>query len=143
MRLIAESDREGEHGALNKSAHLGGGAVSPWVLIAAYSYSHSIWPYLLAGTDLLVMGLFITGMGAIGGILPDSVEPPKRPKHRGFFHYALGGIALVFYSFVLLGSLKIVSFDAVAYFSGPITLLFLALISGYASHFFLDVFFRS
>jgi len=55
------------------------------------------------------MGLFVTGMGAIGGILPDTVEPPKSPRHRGLFHYVLGGLALVFYSFVLVGSLKIIS----------------------------------
>ena len=128
---------------MNRFAHLVGGAVSPWVLIATYRYNHATWTHLLTSLDLLVMAVFVTGMGAIGGILPDCIEPPKSPRHRGLFHYVLGGVALVFYSFVLLGSLKIVSFDAVAYFSGPITLLFLALISGYASHFFLDVFFRS
>jgi len=89
------------------------------------------------------MGLFLTGMGAIGGILPDSVEPPKRPEHRDFFHYVLGGFAFVFYAFVLLGTLKVITFDAAAYFSGSIAFLLLALISGYASHFFLDFFFRA
>jgi len=128
---------------LNRFAHLAGGAVSPWALTAAYSYSHSTWPHLLAGSDLLVMGLFVTGMGAIGGILPDCIEPPKSPRHRGLFHYVLGGVALVFYSFVLLGSLKIISFDVATYFSGSVTFLFLALVSGYASHFFLDIFFRA
>jgi len=142
MRLVAESDREGDK-ALNRFAHLLAGAVSPWVLIAAYSYSHSAWLILLAGSDLLVTGVFVTGIGAVGGILPDTVEPPKSPRHRGFFHYILGGLALIFYSLVLLGTLKIISFDVATYFSGPITFLFLALISGYASHFFLDVFFRA
>jgi len=89
------------------------------------------------------MGAFMTGMGALGGILPDSVEPPKNPRHRSFFHYILGGLAFIFYSLVLLGSLKILSFDAAMYFYGPIGFLFLALISGYASHFFLDVFVSS
>jgi len=142
MRLIAESDREGGK-ALNRSAHLVGGAVSPWVLIAAYSYSNSTWPNLLAGPDLLLMGLFATGMGAVGGILPDRIEPPKGPKHRGFFHYVFGGLAAIFYFLVLLGSLKIIIFDAATYFSSPITFLVLALASGYGSHFFLDVFFRA
>jgi len=142
MRLVAESDREGDR-ALNRSAHLVGGAVSPWLLIAAYSYSHSTWPDLLAGSDLLIMGVFVTGLGAVGGILPDRIEPPKGPKHRGFFHYVFGGLAAIIYFLVLIGSLKIIIFDASTYFSGPITFLFLALISGYASHFFLDVFFRA
>jgi len=142
MRLIAESDREGDK-ALNRSAHLVGGAVSPWVLVAVYSYSHSTWPNLLARSDLLVMGVFVTGLGAVGGVLPDRIEPPERPRHRGFFHYILGGLAFIFYSLVLLGSLKILSFDAATYFSGSITFLLLALVSGYASHFFLDVFFRA
>ena len=128
---------------MNRSTHLLGGAVSPWVLIAAYSYSHSIWPYLLDGSDLLVMGLFVTGLGALGGILPDRIEPPESPRHRGFFHYVPGGLAFIFYCFVLLESLKIISFDVATYFSGPVTFLFLALVSGYASHFFLDVFFRA
>ena len=142
MRLIAESDREGGK-ALNRSAHLVGGAVSPWVLIAAYSYSNSTWPNLLAGSDLLVMGLFVTGMGALGGVFPDRIEPPKRPKHRGLFHYVFGSLAAIFYFLVLLGSLKIISFEAAAYFSGSITFLLLAIVSGCASHFFLDVFFRA
>jgi len=142
MRLIAESDKEGDK-ALNRSAHLVGGAVSPWVLIAVYNYSYSTWPNLLVGSDLFVMGLFVTGMGAVGGVLPDCIEPPESPRHRGFFHYVLGGFAFVFYAFVLIGSLKIISFDAATYFSGPITFLVLALASGYASHFFLDVFFRA
>ena len=120
-----------------------GGAVSPWVLVAAHIYSHSTLPSLLSGQDLLVMGAFMTGMGALGGILPDSVEPPKSPRHRGFFHYVLGGLAFIFYSLVLLGSLKILSFDAAVYFSDFITFLVLALVSGCASHFFLDVFFRA
>jgi len=120
-----------------------GGAVSPWVLVAAHIYSHSTLPSLLSGQDLLVMGAFMTGMGALGGILPDSVEPPKSPRHRGFFHYVLGGLAFIFYSLVLLGSLKIIGFDAATYFSDLVAFLLLALVSGYASHFFLDVFFRA
>jgi len=92
---------------------------------------------------LLVIGAFVTGMGALGGVLPDSIEPLKSPKHRGFFHYIFGGLASIFYALVLLGSLKIMSFDVATYFSGPVTFLFLALVSGYASHFFLDVFFRA
>jgi len=128
---------------LNRFAHLVGGAVSPWVLIATYRYNHATWTHLLTSLDLLVMAVFVTGMGAIGGILPDSVEPPESPRHRGFFHYVLGGLAFVFYAFVLIGSLKIISFDAATYFSGTITFLVLALASGYASHFFLDVFFRA
>jgi len=142
MRQIAESDREGDT-TLNRSAHMIGGAVSPWVLVAAHIYSHSTLPSLLSGQDLLVMGAFMTGMGALGGILPDSVEPPRSPRHRGFFHYVLGGLAFIFYSLVLLGSLKILSFDAAVYFSDFITFLVLALVSGCASHFFLDVFFRA
>jgi len=141
MRLIAESDREGGK-ALNRSAHLIGGAVSPWVLIGAYSYSHSTWPHLLSGSDLLIMGAFVTGIAAVGGILPDSIEPPKRPKHRGFFHYVFGSLAAIFYSLVLLGSLKIISFEAAVYFSDLVKFLLLAVVSGYASHFFLDVFVR-
>jgi len=139
MRLIAESDREGD-ATLNRSAHMIGGAVSPWVLIAAYSYGHSIWPNLLAGSDFLVIGLFVTGMGAIGGVLADSIEPPKRPRHRGFFHYVFGSLAAIFYFLVLLGSLKIISFDVAAYFMDLIKFLVLAIVSGYASHFFLDFF---
>jgi len=108
--------------------------------MTAYGYSHSIWPNLLAGSDLLVMGVFLTGMGALGGVLPDSVEPPKRPRHRGFFHYVFGSLAAIFYSLVLLGSLNIISFEVAAYFSDLIKFLVLAVVSGYASHFFLDVF---
>jgi len=127
---------------LNRFAHLVGGAVSPWVLIAAYSYSHSTWPHLLAGSDLLAMGLFVTGMGAAGGVLPDRIEPPKRPKHRGFFHYIFGSLATIVYSLVLLGSLKIISFEVAAYFVDLIKFLVLAVVSGYASHFLLDLFVR-
>jgi len=128
---------------LNRFAHRVVGAVSPWFLIAAYSYSHSTWPNLLVGSNLLVMGVFLTGMGAVGGILPDRIEPPKKPRHRGFFHYVFGSLAVIFYFLVLLGGLKIISFEAAAYFSGSITFLLLALVSGYASHFFLDIFFRA
>jgi len=106
-------------------------------------YGHSTWPNLLAASDLLVMGAFVTGMGALGGVLPDSIEPPKSPKHRGFFHYVFGGLALIFYSLVLLGTLKIIGFYVATYFSGLITFIVVALVSGYASHFFLDVFVRS
>jgi len=125
--------------ALNRSAHLVGGAVSPWVLIAAHSYSHS-WPDLLNGSDLLIMGAFVTGIAAVGGILPDSIEPPKRPKHRGFFHYVFGSLAAIFYFLILLGSLKMISFEVAVYFVDLIRFLVLAVVSGYASHFFLDVF---
>mgnify|MGYP001070297149 CR=1 FL=1 len=86
------------------------------------------------------MGLFLTGMGAVGGILPDRIEPPQSPRHRGILHYAFGSLASIFYFLVLLGSLKIISFEVVAYFSDLIKFLVLALVSGYASHFFLDVF---
>jgi len=86
------------------------------------------------------MGLFATGMGAIGGILPDRIEPPKRPKHRGFFHYVFGSLAATFYFLVLLGSSKIISFEVAAYFVDLIKFLVLAVVSGYASHFLLDVF---
>jgi len=40
---------------------------------------------------------------------------------------------------VLLGSLKIISFEVAAYFVDLIRFLVLAVVSGYASHFFLDV----
>jgi len=128
---------------LNRFAHLVGGAVSPWVLIAVYSYSHSTWPNLLAGSDLLIMGLFVTGMGAVGGILPDRIEPPNRPRHRGFFHYVFGSLSAIFYFSVLLGSLKIISFEVTVYFVDLIKFLVLAVASGYASHFLLDIFFSS
>ena len=88
------------------------------------------------------MGLFLTGMGAVGGILPDSIEPPKRPKHRGFFHYVFGSLASIFYFLILLGSLKMISFEVAVYFVDLIRFLVLAVVSGYASHFFLDVFVR-
>jgi len=48
------------------------------------------------------MGVFLTGMGAAGGVLPDSVEPPKRPRHRGFFHYVFGSLTAIFYFLVFL-----------------------------------------
>ena len=128
---------------MNRFPHLVGGAFSPWVLVASYSYSHSTWPNLLTGSDLLVIGAFVTGMGAVGGILPDLVEPPKSPRHRGFFHYVLGGLLFIFYSLVLLGSLRIIGFDAAKWFSDLITFLVLAIVSGCSSHFFLDVFFRA
>jgi len=88
------------------------------------------------------MGLFVTGMGAAGGVLPDRIEPPKRPKHRGFFHYIFGSLATIVYSLVLLGSLKIISFEVAAYFVDLIKFLVLAVVSGYASHFLLDLFVR-
>jgi len=128
---------------LNRFAHLVGGAVSPWVLIAVYSYSSSIWPNLLTGSDFLATGVFLTGLGAVGGVLPDSFEPPKRPRHRGFFHYVFGSLSAIFYFLVLLGSLKIISFEVTVYFADLIKFLILAVASGYASHFLLDIFFST
>jgi len=89
------------------------------------------------------MGIFLTGMGAAGGILPDSIEPPKRPRHRGFFHYVFGSLTAIFYFLVLLGSLKIISFQVTVYLADPIKFLVPAVVSGYASHFFLDIFVSS
>ena len=128
---------------MNRFAHLVGGAVSPWVLIAVYSYSSSIWPNLLTGSDFLATGVFLTGLGAVGGVLPDSIEPPKRPRHRGFFHYVFGSLSAIFYFLVLLGSLKIISFEVTVYFADLIKFLILAVASGYASHFLLDIFFST
>jgi len=63
----------------------------------------------------------------------------KTPRHRGFFHYVFGSLGAIFYFLVLLGSLKIISFEVAAYFVDLIRFLVLAVVSGYASHFFLDV----
>ncbi len=40
--------------------------------------------------------LIAAGIGAIGGLVPDLLEPAVHPNHRAFFHsYAAGGLLAV------------------------------------------------
>ena len=71
---------------------------------------------------LLVVGLLFA---ALGGMMPDQLEPPTGPDHRGAWHY-LGGLlsALPAYSMINAG--------AVGFVIGSFCV-------GYFSHFVLDI----
>lgn len=96
----------------DRSTHIVAGALAG-ALIA-------LWHPQLADhtlSDRIIMGC---SLGAIGGVLPDLLEPPDFPSHRGFAHsYAfLGGS--------LHGSIRA---------ANPVVAL---LSAGYASHLILD-----
>jgi hypothetical protein len=65
--------------------------------------------------------------GAVGGALPDVLEPPVSPNHRGFFHSAPFLAVLVFAVTLLLGRSR----------TALLGLLFSFLI-GYGSHLWAD-----
>ncbi|MFW9995937.1 MAG: metal-dependent hydrolase [Candidatus Odinarchaeota archaeon] len=85
---------------------------------------------LLEGFNVVFLMVFIL-LGVIGSVLPDMLEPPVGPWHRGFFHswtvfFLIGVIALS-----LIATLVIVPRVTLAYF-------LLGLVTGYASHLTLD-----
>ena len=63
----------------NKRAHFWLGAVS-----GALSYGHRTTK---RGEKPTLGGVIIHGLaGGVGGVAPDSLEPPTSPNHRGFLH---------------------------------------------------------
>ena len=77
--------------------------------------------------DLLlqfIAGLFVS---QLGGSMPDIIEPPTWPGHRGVFHYGVGFLTFI-PALLLITSTNLLSFS-IGSFS-----------VGYFSHFILDVY---
>lgn len=46
--------------------------------------------------ELIGNAAFGTGLGALGGVLPDMLEPPTHPGHRDLFHSVATGAAICY-----------------------------------------------
>ncbi len=68
-------------------------------------------------------------LGALGGMLPDILEPATNPCHRQFFHSLLFGAVLLFGKEMVFEALKL---------SDEQKVLFNSLLGGYSSHLVLD-----
>jgi len=79
---------------------------------------------------------FIAVVSLVGGRLPDYLEPPNNPQHRGICHWLLGFVALI-YVILFLFAFPYLPWLPLTYdtFLGLLLMSFLA---GYASHFVLD-----
>lgn len=74
------------------------------------------------------IGSFALGgfIAFLGGLAPDTIEPPTWPGHRGFFHYIVGPVSII-PAVVFLNATNIMIYSI-----GSFCL-------GYFSHFFLDI----
>lgn len=113
------------------------GALAPWFLILP-SWALQGLPLFLFSNILLAIFTIILALliGALGGLLPDILEPPTSPQHRGLFHYGIGLLLLILLGYNLY-------YNGLSYFQGFFTefgpLLFFSGVLGYASHIILDV----
>lgn len=73
---------------MNKIEHLITGALAGVGMYLAHRKFMNLQPNL-GGTIFSAIG------GAIGGILPDVLEPPTNPNHRGPCHSVAAGVAVV------------------------------------------------
>lgn len=118
---------------LNREGHLAGGLSAPWVLVAFFLFIFDSIPFFHQG-NALIGAIAISLAGIFGGVLPDILEPPTDPWHRGPFHY-IGGVLCVISILVILinpSTLK-------THFSTFLSWVILSLIAGYASHIILDI----
>ena len=121
----------------NRETHLTGGLLAAWVPVVVYFLvCNERPPFLQEGGDFgwIFAILLISLLGMVGGVLPDMLEPPTDPRHRGPFHYLGGGLCVVF-----MGVILIVDTSILETFSDLASWAVISLIAGYASHIILDV----
>jgi len=82
--------------------------------------------YWIIAAENTIGGLLISSIFAcVGGLLPDVLEPPTWPGHRGVFHYFFGPISIIPTLFFLNSTLILFAIGAFCL--------------GYFSHFVLDI----
>jgi hypothetical protein len=98
---------------MNKDGHLFG----------AFLFNLVYW---IIATENSLAGLLASCiLACCGGLLPDVLEPPTWPGHRGVFHYVVGPISILPAIFLINSNLILFAGGAFCF--------------GYFSHFVLDV----
>jgi membrane-bound metal-dependent hydrolase YbcI (DUF457 family) len=83
--------------------------------------------------------IFTTSGGMIGGVLPDLLDPPISPNHRGFAHSFSLGILLGFGIEKVYKYIRNVEFNKNEVWFNIVLLIIMSLLIGYLSHLVLDV----
>jgi len=82
--------------------------------------------YWIMAIDHTIAGLLISCIFACcGGLIPDVLEPPTWPGHRGVMHYFVGPISI-------LPAIFLFNSNSILFAIGAFSL-------GYFSHFILDI----
>jgi membrane-bound metal-dependent hydrolase YbcI (DUF457 family) len=117
----------------NFNAHATGGFLAPLALVILYFLRFGLIPPLIdSNAAILLLSALI---GLICGLLPDTLEPPTNPRHRGVFHYFVGTLCFAGLAITLI---DVTSFQS--WLTDASKFLFLSAVAGYASHFALDIF---
>ena len=82
--------------------------------------------------------IFTTSGGMIGGVLPDLLDPPISPNHRGFAHSFSLGILLGFGIEKVYNYITNVEFNKNEVWVNIVLLIIMSLLIGYMSHLILD-----
>jgi hypothetical protein len=91
--------------------------------IGALLFNFAYW---IIAAENTIGGLLISSIFAcIGGLLPDVLEPPTWPGHRGFFHYVVGPISVI-------PAIVFINSSMLHFIGGSFCF-------GYFSHFILDI----
>jgi membrane-bound metal-dependent hydrolase YbcI (DUF457 family) len=120
----------------NREAHIPAGILAPWIVLLLYlALSNGILPSMFVRYPWFLVALLMSVFSFAGERIPDKVEPPKDPHHRGIIHW-LGFAALLYIVWFLLTNpnLPLIS-TSYEHLSG---LLVISFLSGYVSHFVLD-----
>lgn len=122
----------------NRNVHIPIGLISPWIVIFGFALFRQEISQAFYKYPWFIVVIFICIASFIGERIPDTVEPPEDPNHRGPFHWLIGSLAIAYillfvFAFPYLPWLPL-TYDTM------LGLLIVSFLAGYASHFVLDYF---
>ena len=120
----------------NRGLHIPAGILAPWVVLLVYALlNNNVVPSAFVRYPWFIIALLVSLFSFFGERIPDNVEPPTDPHHRGIVHWlGLPATLYIIWFFLTNPTLPLIptSYERL---SG---LLLISFLSGYVSHFILD-----